>query len=210
MKALRVILADNIHLAHAGIMSRADAEMDAYQFRAASSELRTETKARRNAASDRMRADRSQIQHEVDILGQRMSQESLNLKDELRGMFDDRKMTVRTERRVLDNRISELGYKITVAMNSGMRSEIETLRFLVTRNAAITLLAFVVGSLGALYMASRKKQREERAAKEKKDGEKEEKRLAELGVLTKQEPSDREEMLRQVQRGGDPSLVSLG
>ncbi|KAL9086579.1 MAG: hypothetical protein Q9159_004095 [Coniocarpon cinnabarinum] len=208
MKVLRVILTDNIHLARAGLLSRSDAEMDAYQFRAASSELRTELRQRRDGGAERMRADRSQLQHEVDILGQRMTQESLNLKDELRGMFDDRKMGVRTERRVLDNRIQELGYKITVAMNSGMRNEIESLRFLVTRNAAITLAAFVFGSLGALYMASRKKARGERAEKEGRDREEVERRLRDgaVNVVGK----GRDELVSEVERGGDPSLVSLG
>lgn len=139
-----------------------------------------------------------------------MTQESLNLKDELKGMFDDRKMAVRTERRVLDNRIQELGYKITVAMNSSMRSEIEKLRFEVTRNAALTLAAFVFGSLGALYMASRRKQMNERAARDRVEREKLEKKLRDSGQLRQLEPGDKEALVRRVEEGGDPSLVSLG
>ena len=211
MKALRVILADNVDLARAGIMSRSDAEMDAYQFRAASSELRTETRQRRDAQSDRLRADRTQLQHEVDILSQRIAQESLTLKDELKGMFDDRKMNVRMERRGLDNRIQELGYKITVAMNSGMRNEIEGLRFLVTRNAAITLAAFIVGSLLVLWMASRRKAKDERVEREKKERERVERRMRENGRGRGTEPTDaQEELSRRVQQGDNPALVSLG
>ena len=210
MKALRLILADNIDLARAGLMSRSDAEMDAYQFRAASSELRTELRQRRAASADRMRADRSQLQHEVDILGQRMTQESLNLKDELKGMFDDRKMVVRTERRGLENRIQELGYKITVAMNSGMRNEIEALRFLVTRNAAITLACFIAGSLMMLYMAARRKARDQKAEAEKKEREKYEKKLRDSGQLLAPPTHTKEELVKRIEEGGDPSLVSLG
>lgn len=48
---------------------------------------------------EKMRSERTHLQHEVDILNQRVTQETLNLKDELKGMFDDRKMAVRMEQR---------------------------------------------------------------------------------------------------------------
>ena len=207
MKALRAVLAENMELAHEALMSRSDAEMDGYQFRAASSELRTEIRQKRNATSEQMRADRTQLQHEVDILSQRVSQESLNLKDELKGMFDDRKMNVRTERRIMDNRIQEMGHKITVAMNSGMRNEIEGLRFLVTRNAALTLGAFIVGSLMVLYLSASKKSKDEKAEMERRDREKEERRARERG---EKPTSSQEELVKRVEQGADPALVSLG
>lgn len=206
MKALRLLLAENIALARRGLVSRSDAEMDAYQFRAAASELRTEIRQRRNGTSERMRADRTQLQHEVDILTQRLGQESLNLKDELKGLFDDRKMGVRTERRALDNRIQELGYKITVAMNSGMRTEIEALRFTVTRNAALTLGAFILGTLSVLWMAARRKMRDKKEETERKDGDKVERRLREAA------PSGGKgnEAVGSEEKGAETGLVSLG
>lgn len=53
-----------------------------------------------------MRRERTLLQHEVDILNQKLTQELLTLKDELKGMFDDRKMTVRTEQRAMDSGVS--------------------------------------------------------------------------------------------------------
>jgi hypothetical protein len=51
------------------------------------------------------------LQHEVDILNQRLAQESLALKNELKGMFDDRKMAVRMEQRSMESKAcSHLGY----------------------------------------------------------------------------------------------------
>lgn len=52
-----------------------------------------------------MRTERTQLQHEVDILNQRMTQETSNMKDELKGMFDDRKMSVRMEQKMMDSKV---------------------------------------------------------------------------------------------------------
>lgn len=52
-----------------------------------------------------MRTERNQLQHEVDILNQRMTQESSSLKDELKGLFDDRKMAVRQEQRTMETMV---------------------------------------------------------------------------------------------------------
>jgi hypothetical protein len=52
-----------------------------------------------------MRRERTLLQHEVDILNQKLTQEVLTLKDELKGMFDDRKMTVRQEQRAMESAV---------------------------------------------------------------------------------------------------------
>ena len=76
-----------------------------YLFRAACSELATEIQRNRKVETERMRTDRAQLQQEVDVLGQRLSQELLALKDDLRGMFNDRKMEVRMEQRSADSSV---------------------------------------------------------------------------------------------------------
>ena len=53
-----------------------------------------------------MRNDRNQLEHEAEILNQRVQQESQNLKDNLKGMFDDRKMDVRMEQKEMESRVS--------------------------------------------------------------------------------------------------------
>ena len=78
-------------------------------FRAACSELKTEVQNIRKVNDETMRRERTLLQHEVDILNQKLSQELLTLKDELKGMFDDRKMSVRTEQRAMDSGVSYLG-----------------------------------------------------------------------------------------------------
>jgi hypothetical protein len=53
-----------------------------------------------------MRRERTLLQHEVDILNQKLTQELLTLKDDLKGMFDDRKMSVRMEQRTMESKVS--------------------------------------------------------------------------------------------------------
>ena len=86
-----------------------------------------------------MRSERAHLQHEVDILSQRVTQETMALKDQLRGMFDDRKMAVRTEQRAMESAIAELNYKITVAMGSDAKGEVEGLRWFLSRRAALAI-----------------------------------------------------------------------
>ena len=146
MKAVRGILADNFALAKDGLVSKSDVENETYLFRAACSELRTEIQNSRKAEADHMRTARSQLQHEVDILNQKLTQELLTLKDDLKGMFDDRKMAVRTEQRSMESSIQELNYKITVSLNSDMKSEVEGLRWVLTRRAAMAIVTMACKS----------------------------------------------------------------
>jgi hypothetical protein len=108
-----------------------------YLFRAASSELRTEIQNSRTKASEKMRTERAHLQHEADILNQKVTQETLTLKDDLRAMFNDRKMEVRMEQRGKESAIQELNYQITVALNSDSKGEVEGLRWFLTRRAAM-------------------------------------------------------------------------
>lgn len=105
MKAVRGILTDNMELAREGLVSKSNVENETYLFRAACSELRTEVGNTRKAEVERMRSERNQLQHEVDILSQRMGQETSHLKDELKGLFDDRKMAVRNEQRHMESQV---------------------------------------------------------------------------------------------------------
>ncbi|KAF1918244.1 hypothetical protein BDU57DRAFT_446192 [Ampelomyces quisqualis] len=139
MKAVRGLLITNMERARAGLVSQSNVSNETYLFRAACSELATEIGNGRKSQMERMRTERAQLQHEVDILGQRLGQETGSLKDELKGLFDDRRMAVRQEQRGMETKIQELNYKITVALNSDARSEVEGLRWVLTRRAAITV-----------------------------------------------------------------------
>ncbi|KAA8563703.1 hypothetical protein EYC84_011723 [Monilinia fructicola] len=102
MKAVRELLAINLAVAKESLVSKSDVENETYLFRAACSELKSEIQNNRKANEEKMRRERTLLQHEVDILNQKLTQELLTLKDDLKGMFDDRKMTVRQEQRAME------------------------------------------------------------------------------------------------------------
>ncbi|KAI9697967.1 MAG: hypothetical protein M1836_004320 [Candelina mexicana] len=124
MKAVRGLLALNLDVAQEGMVSKSDVENETYLFRAACSELRTEIQKNRKSESDKMRTERSQLQHEVDILNQKLTQELLTLKDDLKGMFDDRKMAVRMEQRSTESslHLQDLERKRTKSASSSSKS----------------------------------------------------------------------------------------
>jgi hypothetical protein len=105
MKAVRQTLLTNMALAREGLVSKSNVENETYLFRAACSELKTEIGNTRKGAMERMRTERGGLQHEVDILGQRLGQETQGLRDELKGLFDDRKMAVRQEQRHMETKV---------------------------------------------------------------------------------------------------------
>jgi hypothetical protein len=105
MKAVRQTLLTNMALAREGLVSKSNVENETYLFRAACSELKTEIGNLRKGEMERMRTERGGLQHEVDILGQRLGQETQGLRDELKGLFDDRKMAVRQEQRSMETKV---------------------------------------------------------------------------------------------------------
>ncbi|MCJ1258910.1 hypothetical protein MMC24_006744 [Lignoscripta atroalba] len=154
MKAVRSLLAVNLDVAKDGLISKSDVENETYLFRAACSELRTEIQNSRKSANEKMRTERAHLQHEVEILNQKLTQDSLSLKDDLRGMFNDRKMAVRMEQRGMESSIQELNYKIAVALNSDSKSEVEGLRWVLTRRAAMAIVSMAFLILGSLRYSS--------------------------------------------------------
>ncbi|KAJ4362138.1 hypothetical protein N0V95_001596, partial [Ascochyta clinopodiicola] len=168
MKAVRGLLIENMLLARQGLVSKSNVENETYLFRAACAELKTEIGNTRRGEVERMRTERAQLQHEVDILGQKLGQETGSVKDELKGLFDDRRMAVRQEQRGMETKIQELNYQITIALNSDARSEVEGLRWVLTRRIAMGIAALATMVVILLqFNSSRKHEAKEGAAKKK-------------------------------------------
>ncbi|KAK2050622.1 hypothetical protein LZ31DRAFT_205 [Colletotrichum somersetense] len=150
MKAIRAILAQNLDVAQESLVSKSDVENETYLFRAACSELSTEVKNNQKLADEEMRQRRTLLQHEVDILAQSLNQELLTLNDNVRGMFNDRKMAVREEQKAGDSVIQQINYKISLHLSSDAKSEIEGLRWILIRRSVIGILFMAVLTLGTL------------------------------------------------------------
>jgi hypothetical protein len=169
---------------------------ETYLFRAACSELKTEIQNHRKANDEAMRRERTLLQHEVDILNQKLTQELLTLKDDLKGMFDDRRMAVRMEQRAMESKvlfltqslrvitlmgsqIQEINYKITVALNSDSKSEVEGLRWVLTRRSVLGILFMAMMVLASLKYASIKAHEDEMKRK-KEESKKPQEKIEEL------------------------------
>ncbi|KAI0382834.1 hypothetical protein F5Y04DRAFT_252422, partial [Hypomontagnella monticulosa] len=167
MKAIRGLLAQNLDIAQEGLVSKSDVDNETYLFRAACSELSAEVKNNRRAADETTRQQRTQLQHEVDILTQRMSQDLMTLKDDVKGMFNDRRMNVREEQRTMESAIQQLNLKISVTLNSDSRSDIEGLRWVLIRRSVLGIIFMAVCTLGSLRYATYVKNEKQREAEEK-------------------------------------------
>ncbi|KAJ5570207.1 uncharacterized protein N7459_009637 [Penicillium hispanicum] len=157
MKAVRSILQNNIDFAKQSLTSKSDVENESYLFKAACSELQQSLQTARNSEVQRQRASRTQLEHEADILGQRLNQELAGMKDDIKGMFNDHKMSTREQQRTIDTSVQELNYKITVSLNSDGKSEIEGLRWILTRRAALTVATCAFMIIVFLKYASTRK-----------------------------------------------------
>ncbi|KAL2874138.1 hypothetical protein SGCOL_010726 [Colletotrichum sp. CLE4] len=170
MKAIRAILAQNLDVAQESLVSKSDVENETYLFRAACSELSTEVKNNQKLADEEMRQKRTLLQHEVDILTQGLNQELLTLNDNVRGMFNDRKMAVREEQKAGDSVIQQINYKISLHLSSDAKSEIEGLRWILIRRSVIGILFMAVLTLGTLrygtYVSHSKQAEAERMKKQ--------------------------------------------
>lgn len=187
MKAVRSILAENLDVARQSLVSKGDVENEAYLFEAACSELKTEVQNARKLNDEKMRTERTLLEHEVESLNQKLTQGLAILRDELKGMFDDRRMEIRAEQRNMDAAIQGLNYKITVDLSSDAKSDVEGLRWLVSRRAALGILIMAFMVLCSLRYAKYREHLEEeetkKARKAKADKEAKLREPSNIGAL---------------------------
>ncbi|KAI1348300.1 hypothetical protein F5Y01DRAFT_328565 [Xylaria sp. FL0043] len=178
MKAIRAILAQNLDVAQEGLVGKSDVDNETYLFRAACSELSSEVINNRRVADEQTRQQRTQLQHEVDILTQRMSQDIMTLKDDVKGMFNDRRMNVREEQRNMESAIQQVNLKISVTLNSDSRSEIEGLRWVLIRRSVLGILFMAILTLSTIRYTTYVSHERQKEAKEKAQQAEEQKRTA--------------------------------
>ncbi|CAK7273437.1 hypothetical protein SEPCBS57363_005650 [Sporothrix epigloea] len=175
MKAVRSLLAQHLDLAQTSLVSKSDVENESYLFKAACAELSVEVRNNRRRADELVRQQRTLLQHEVDIAAQSVNQELLTLADVVKELFDDRKMAVREEQKTRESAIQQLSYKITIMLNSEMRSEIEGLRWVLIRRSVLGIIFMAILTLGTLryasYISHEKQRNAERALWEAREAE---------------------------------------
>ncbi|ATY66713.1 hypothetical protein A9K55_000546 [Cordyceps militaris] len=194
MKAIRKLLAKNLHVAQQSLVSKSDVENETYLFSAACSELNTEVKNNRRIAEEELRQQRTHLQHEVDILTQSLNQEVATLNDTVKGMYNDRKQAVREEQKAMDSAIQKISYKISIDLTSDAKTEIEGVRWVLIWRSVLGIVVMAFLTLGTLRLATYEKQRKQ---------EEERVRKAEEGQRRAEEAKQRREEERERRKEED-------
>jgi Protein of unknown function (DUF1640) len=145
MLAIHDLLTHHLTLTQSTHITPSHLSNQIYLFTTLLSELKHEILHARHLEASKQRTERARLQHEVDLLGQKLTQDLVMLRDELKGMFNDRKMAVRLDQTEVERKIQELNYKITVLLGSDMKSEVEGLRWVLTRRAALAIATMACG-----------------------------------------------------------------
>jgi len=137
------LLRDRAREAKEETISRGDLENQAYLFRAALSELRSENSIRGRADSAAIRAALGGLKKEVDGLGQKLKEDIDTLKHEIQMEMNSRKNDSRMETKVAEISMEELSHKSTITIGD-LRTIIEQAKWNNTRRGVAVIAFFVV------------------------------------------------------------------
>ncbi|GMM51722.1 hypothetical protein DASB73_026850 [Starmerella bacillaris] len=121
-----------------------------YLIDAASSEIRDEVVLSRQASITTFRSQLARLQRDVEILEQEAMEKATMLKADLDMEIHERKISTRDDENAIDMQIHDLNNKISTRLNSDLKSEIENLRWQITRRS-LTCVALI--SAGVMYIA---------------------------------------------------------
>lgn len=141
-------------------------ENEAYLFEAACSELRNEIQTDRTAQAESYRVNLARLSRDVELLRHEIEETVNSMKSEIDMEVNERKNATRAEESQIELKIQELNNKITIDINSEIKSEIEALRWQTTRRG---LLAIIIVAFSILVATSATKKEERRQQKRSRD-----------------------------------------
>ncbi|KAI0079666.1 hypothetical protein K474DRAFT_1584396, partial [Panus rudis PR-1116 ss-1] len=143
MRATRALLIDRVGRVKRDALTMKDLESQAYLFKAAISELRTEMTMRMRNDTATMRTATAALRREVDALDGRMKEDLGTLKHEIQMDLDNRKNEARNDLKQQDIRHEELLNKSLVQIGE-LRTMMEEAKWDNMRNSVAALSAFLV------------------------------------------------------------------
>ncbi|KAI0356655.1 hypothetical protein OH77DRAFT_1423608 [Trametes cingulata] len=145
MRVTRALLVDRIGRVKRDALTVQDLESQAYLFRAALSELRTEISVLTRNETAAMRAATSALRREVDALDGRMKEEIAQLKHEIQMDVDSRKNEAKNDLKSIDLQIEEVLSKALVTIGE-LKTQVEESRWEKMRAAvaALGVLSLVI------------------------------------------------------------------
>ncbi|EJT97570.1 hypothetical protein DACRYDRAFT_111613 [Dacryopinax primogenitus] len=137
-------------------ISRGDLENQAYLFRAALSELRSESSSRSRASSASIRSTLTALRREVDSLSQKVKEDVDTLRHEIQMEVNTRKNESRLETKVPEVEMEEVNHKSTITIGE-LRTEIEQAKWNNTRRGVGVIAFFVVFIIAFVELLPKKK-----------------------------------------------------
>ncbi|KAK9466436.1 hypothetical protein V1512DRAFT_271421 [Lipomyces arxii] len=164
MKCVRGLLTEELLRAKETYLSTADMENEAYLFEAACSELRTEIQNSRKSQTLLAQTETAALQREYASAHEYTNEEISNMTNEVGMELNERKNSTKVDSRRTELQIQELNNRITIAISSDLRSEVESLRWQTTRRGLFTIGVVAVLILTALSYRNESEQRAKVAA----------------------------------------------
>ncbi|KAJ2777374.1 hypothetical protein GGI15_004528 [Coemansia interrupta] len=119
------------------MLTKSDLENDAYLFRAALQELRTETQMIRKNDQSLLESQAAAISRDIDSLAQKINDEVANLRSDIEIELNNHKHDTNHEMKSLDMELHELASKYQVVMGE-MKTDIEAVKLESIRRGLVT------------------------------------------------------------------------
>ncbi|KAI0092798.1 hypothetical protein BDY19DRAFT_983366 [Irpex rosettiformis] len=159
MRATRALLVDRIGRVRREALTVKDIESQAYLFKAALSELRTELTMLTRNESAAMRTASAALRRDVDKLESRMNEDIANMKHEIQMEVDNRKNESKNDMKQMDIEIEGVLNKSLVTLGE-LRTLMEEVKWDNMRKSVAALSAFLVLILiGMEVMSARNKKK---------------------------------------------------
>ncbi|KAI0786380.1 hypothetical protein C8Q75DRAFT_808370 [Abortiporus biennis] len=143
MRATRALGVDRVGRVKREALTVKDLESQAYLFKAALSELRTEMTMRTRNGSAALRTATAALRREVDALDGQMKEDIATLKHEIQMELDSRKNEAKNDLKRMDIQNEELLNKSLVTLGE-LRTLMEEVRWDNMRNAVAALSGFLI------------------------------------------------------------------
>ncbi|KAH7100645.1 hypothetical protein BKA62DRAFT_658317, partial [Auriculariales sp. MPI-PUGE-AT-0066] len=166
MKATRALLVYRVDRMNGEMLNRKDQDNQAYLFRAALSELRTEMTMRTRNEFAALQTTTSQLRREADSLEGKMKEDVATLKNDLQMDIDNRKHDSRADLTTFEMAIEDLANKMQIKL-SDIRTVIEKAKWHNTQRGLGLISSLVVVMIVASELNFRKEQRQKDEKKRK-------------------------------------------
>ncbi|KAJ8501445.1 hypothetical protein ONZ51_g600 [Trametes cubensis] len=157
MRVTRALLVDRIGRVKRDALTVQDLESQAYLFKAALSELRTEISVLTRNETAAMRSATAALRREVDALDGRMKEDIAQLKHEIQMDLDSRKNEAKNDLKAIDLQIEEVLSKALVTIGE-LKTQVEESRWEKMRAAvaALAVLTLVIIVTMEIYVVKPK------------------------------------------------------